>query len=57
MVSVSASTSLASQLDRLNDMIGMESVELGALPFHGIRQDRACQRILVLDDRLVVAED
>ncbi|MFC9038846.1 Scr1 family TA system antitoxin-like transcriptional regulator [[Kitasatospora] papulosa] len=57
MVSVSASTSPASQIDRLHGMIGMETVELGALPFHGIRQDRAHQRLQGPDDRLVVADD
>lgn len=37
---------LASQLDRLNDMIGMDTVELGVITLRGTRQDRPRQRLL-----------
>jgi transcriptional regulator with XRE-family HTH domain len=48
---------LASQLDRLNGMIGMDTVELGVIPFTASVKIVPANGFWVLDDRLVVAED
>ncbi|MFD9289850.1 helix-turn-helix domain-containing protein [Streptomyces sp. NPDC060030] len=48
---------LASQLDRLNGMIGMDTVELGIIPFTASVKIVPANGFWVLDDRLVVAED
>ncbi|MEU5095275.1 helix-turn-helix transcriptional regulator [Streptomyces sp. NPDC020996] len=48
---------LASQLDRLNGMIGMDTVELGVIPFTAAVKIVPANGFWVLDDRLVVAED
>ncbi|MFI1562768.1 helix-turn-helix domain-containing protein [Streptomyces sp. NPDC020490] len=48
---------LASQLDRLNGMIGMDTVELGVVPFTAAVKIVPANGFWVLDDRLVVAED
>lgn len=48
---------LASQLDRLNGVIGMDTVELGVIPFTTSVKIVPANGFWVLDDRLVVAED
>ncbi|WP_328431384.1 helix-turn-helix domain-containing protein [Streptomyces sp. NBC_00453] len=48
---------LASQLDRLSGMIGMDTVELGVIPFTVSVKIVPANGFWVLDDRLVVAED
>ncbi|MCX5057525.1 helix-turn-helix transcriptional regulator [Streptomyces sp. NBC_00452] len=48
---------LASQLDRLSGMIGMDTVELGVIPFTASVKIVPANGFWVLDDRLVVAED
>ncbi|MFI2668138.1 helix-turn-helix domain-containing protein [Streptomyces albidoflavus] len=48
---------LAAQLDRLAGMIGMETVELGVVPFSASVKIVPANGFWVLDDRLVVAED
>ncbi|WP_445408204.1 helix-turn-helix domain-containing protein [Streptomyces albidoflavus] len=48
---------LAAQLDRLAGMIGMETVELGVIPFSASVRIVPANGFWVLDDRLVVAED
>jgi hypothetical protein len=48
---------LASQLDRLNGMIGMDTVELGVIPFTASIKIVPANGFWVLDDRLIVAED
>lgn len=48
---------LASQLDRLNGVIGMDTVELGVIPFTASVKIVPANGFWVLDDRLVVAED
>lgn len=47
----------ASQLDPLNGMIGMDTVELGVVPFTAPVRIVPANGFWVLDDRLVVAED
>lgn len=47
----------ASQLDRLNGMIGMDTVELGVVPFTASVKIVPANGFWALDDRLVVAED
>ncbi|MFG2650127.1 helix-turn-helix domain-containing protein [Streptomyces sp. NPDC048436] len=48
---------LAAQLDRLAGMIGMDTVELGVIPFTAPVKIVPANGFWVLDDRLVVAED
>lgn len=48
---------LASQLDRLNGVIGMDTVELGVIPFTASVKIVPANGFWVLDARLVVAED
>ncbi|MFJ2216795.1 helix-turn-helix domain-containing protein [Streptomyces sp. NPDC101062] len=48
---------LAAQLDRLTGMIGMDTVELGVIPFTASVKIVPANGFWVLDDRLVVAED
>jgi len=48
---------LAAQLDRLTGMIGMDTVELGIIPFTSSVKIVPANGFWVLDDRLVVAED
>ncbi|QDY77496.1 helix-turn-helix domain-containing protein [Streptomyces qinzhouensis] len=48
---------LTAQLDRLTGMIGMESVELGVIPFTASVKIVPANGFWVLDDRVVVAED
>ncbi|WP_151480049.1 helix-turn-helix domain-containing protein [Streptomyces albicerus] len=48
---------LATQLDRLTGMIGMDTVELGIIPFTASVKIVPANGFWVLDDRLVVAED
>ena len=48
---------LAAQLDRLTGMIGMDTVELGIIPFTASVKIVPANGFWVLDDRLVVAED
>ncbi|MFI2674023.1 helix-turn-helix domain-containing protein [Streptomyces albidoflavus] len=48
---------LATQLDRLTGVIGMDTVELGIIPFTGSVKIVPANGFWVLDDRLVVAED
>ncbi|MEU9997877.1 helix-turn-helix transcriptional regulator [Streptomyces sp. NPDC050848] len=48
---------LASQLDRLTGMIGMDTVELGVIPFTKPVKIVPANGFWVLGDRLVVAED
>ncbi|QIJ65195.1 helix-turn-helix transcriptional regulator [Streptomyces sp. JB150] len=48
---------LAGQLDRLTGMIGMDTVELGVIPFAASVKIVPANGFWVLDDRLVVAED
>jgi transcriptional regulator with XRE-family HTH domain len=48
---------LVAQLDRLNGMIGMDTVELGIIPFSASVKIVPASGFWVLDDRLVVAED
>jgi transcriptional regulator with XRE-family HTH domain len=48
---------LASQLDRLSGVIGMDTVELGVIPFTASVKIVPANGFWVLDDRLVVAED
>lgn len=48
---------LAAQLDRLTGMLGMDTVELGVIPFTASVKIVPANGFWVLDDRLVVAED
>ncbi|MDX3853362.1 helix-turn-helix transcriptional regulator [Streptomyces sp. AK02-01A] len=48
---------LAAQLDRLTGMLGMDTVELGIIPFTASVKIVPANGFWVLDDRLVVAED
>ncbi|KOG88962.1 helix-turn-helix domain-containing protein [Streptomyces varsoviensis] len=48
---------LAAQLDRLTGMIGMDTVELGVVPFASSVKIVPANGFWVLDDRVVVAED
>ncbi|MGY3681538.1 hypothetical protein ACVWXU_005161 [Streptomyces sp. TE33382] len=48
---------LVSQLDRLTGVIGMDTVELGIVPFTASVKIVPANGFWVLDDRLVVAED
>ncbi|WP_030815375.1 helix-turn-helix domain-containing protein [Streptomyces sp. NRRL F-2799] len=48
---------LAAQLDRLTGMIGMDTVELGVIPFAAPVKIVPANGFWVLDDRVVVAED
>ncbi|MFD6364504.1 helix-turn-helix domain-containing protein [Streptomyces roseolus] len=48
---------LASQLDRLAGMLGMDTVELGIVPFTASMKIAPANGFWVMDDRLVVAED
>ncbi|MER6626075.1 helix-turn-helix transcriptional regulator [Streptomyces sp. NPDC000931] len=48
---------LAAQLDRLTGMIGMDTVELGIVPFTAQVKIVPANGFWILDDRLVVAED
>lgn len=48
---------LAAQLDRLTGTIGMDTVELGIIPFTASMKIVPANGFCVLDDRLVVAED
>lgn len=48
---------LAAQLDRLTGMIGMDTVELGIIPFTASVKIVPANGFWLLDDRLVVAED
>lgn len=48
---------LAAQLDRLTGMIGMDTVELGIVPFTSSVKIVPANGFWLLDDRLVVAED
>ncbi|MGW4289368.1 helix-turn-helix domain-containing protein [Streptomyces sp. NPDC004673] len=48
---------LAAQLDRLTGMIGMDTVELGVVPFAAPVKIVPANGFWVLDDRVVVAED
>ncbi|MFB4424164.1 helix-turn-helix domain-containing protein [Streptomyces sp. QL37] len=48
---------LVAQLDRLTGMIGMDTVELGVIPFTVSVKIVPANGFWVLDDRLVVAED
>ncbi len=48
---------LAAQLDRLTGMIGMDTVELGVIPFTASVKIVPANGFWVLDDRVVVAED
>ncbi|MFF8435090.1 helix-turn-helix domain-containing protein [Streptomyces bacillaris] len=48
---------LAAQLDRLTGMIGMDTVELGVVPFTVSVKIVPANGFWVLDDRVVVAED
>lgn len=50
-------TVLASQLDRLTGMLGMDTVELGIVPFSAPVKIVPANGFWILDDRLVVAED
>ena len=48
---------LAAQLDRLTGMLGMDTVDLGVIPFTASVKIVPANGFWVLDDRLVVAED
>ncbi|MEW2494338.1 helix-turn-helix transcriptional regulator [Streptomyces nodosus] len=48
---------LVAQLDRLSGMLGMDTVELGVIPFTASVKIVPANGFWVLDDRLVVAED
>ncbi|MEW2407120.1 helix-turn-helix domain-containing protein [Streptomyces griseoviridis] len=48
---------LAAQLDRLVGLVGMDTVEMGIIPFTGSMKIVPANGFWVLDDRLVVAED
>ncbi|PZT77218.1 MULTISPECIES: helix-turn-helix domain-containing protein [unclassified Streptomyces] len=48
---------LAAQLDRLTGMLGMDTVELGVIPFTASVKIVPANGFWVLDDHLVVAED
>ncbi|MEU6485670.1 helix-turn-helix transcriptional regulator [Streptomyces sp. NPDC046887] len=48
---------LAAQLDRLTGMLGMDTVELGIVPFTASVKIVPANGFWILDDRLVVAED
>lgn len=48
---------LVAQLDRLTGMIGMDTVEMGVIPFSASVKIVPANGFWVLDDRLVVAED
>ncbi|WP_327667612.1 helix-turn-helix transcriptional regulator [Streptomyces sp. NBC_00485] len=48
---------LAAQLDRLAGLIGMDTIELGIIPFAASVKIVPANGFWVLDDRLVVAED
>ncbi|WP_037616486.1 helix-turn-helix domain-containing protein [Streptomyces aureus] len=48
---------LASQLDRLGGMIGMDTVRLGVIPLAASLKIPAANGFWVIDERLVIAED
>ncbi|WP_217231618.1 helix-turn-helix domain-containing protein [Streptomyces anulatus] len=48
---------LVAQLDRLTGMIGMDTVEMGVIPFTSSMKIVPANGFWVFDDRLVVAED
>ncbi|MGY1498755.1 helix-turn-helix domain-containing protein [Streptomyces sp. QTS52] len=48
---------LAAQLDRLTGLIGMDTVDLGIIPFTASVKIVPANGFWILDDRLVVAED
>jgi transcriptional regulator with XRE-family HTH domain len=48
---------LTSQLDRLSGLVGMDTVELGVIPFTASVKLVPANGFWVLDDRLVVSED
>ncbi|MFG2404939.1 Scr1 family TA system antitoxin-like transcriptional regulator [Streptomyces brevispora] len=48
---------LAAQLDRLMGVVGMDTVELGIIPFTASVKIVPANGFWVLDDRLIVAED
>lgn len=48
---------LAAQLDRLAGMVGMDTVELGIIPLGASLKIPTANSFVILDDRLVVAED
>lgn len=48
---------LAIQLDRLTGLIGMDTVELGVIPFSASVRVAPANGFWVLDERLVIAED
>ncbi|MEU9413581.1 helix-turn-helix transcriptional regulator [Streptomyces sp. NPDC048281] len=48
---------LAAQLDRLAGVVGLDTVELGVIPFTASMKIVPANGFWVLDDRLVVAED
>lgn len=48
---------LATQLDRLTGMIGMDTVELGVIPFTAPVKIVPANGFWLLDDRVVVTED
>ncbi len=48
---------LATQLDRLAGVIGLDTVELGIVPFSASVKIAPANGFWVLDDRLVIAED
>ncbi|MEU7151170.1 helix-turn-helix transcriptional regulator [Streptomyces sp. NPDC045456] len=50
-------STLAAQLDRLTCLIGMDTVELGVIPFSASLKLPAANGFWVFDDRLVVTED
>ncbi|MFE7172581.1 Scr1 family TA system antitoxin-like transcriptional regulator [Streptomyces sp. NPDC057616] len=51
------SSVLAAQLDRLTGLLGMDTVELGVIPFTAAVKIVPANGFWVLDDPLVVAED
>ncbi|MEW2162873.1 helix-turn-helix transcriptional regulator [Streptomyces sp. NPDC007084] len=54
---ISPPSVLAAQLDRLEGVLGMDTVELGVIPFTASVKIVPANGFWVLDDRLVVAED
>ncbi|WP_055525850.1 helix-turn-helix domain-containing protein [Streptomyces graminilatus] len=48
---------LASQLDRLSGLIGMDTVELGVIPLGASLKIPTANGFWIFDDRLVIAED
>ncbi|MFF0183577.1 helix-turn-helix domain-containing protein [Streptomyces sp. NPDC005244] len=48
---------LAAQLDRLTGIIGMDTIELGVVPFTASMKIVPANGFWIMDDRLVVAED